>query len=79
MSNKEMGTVAPAVTDVAAADRSEAAAAPDGATTPAFVVTTSRQFPSWLADTGGSLALSTYQSGKVILVGTNRQSGKLSV
>lgn len=79
MSTKEKGTVAPAVTDVAAADGSEAAAAPDGAAAPAFVVTTSRQFPSWLADTGGSLALSTYQSGKVILVGTNRQSGKLSV
>ena len=46
---------------------------------PALVATTSRQFPSWLADSGGSLAISTYQSGKVILIGTNRQAGRLSV
>jgi uncharacterized protein (TIGR03032 family) len=77
MSAKDKGTA------VAAADTADAVAnpavAPAQKETPAFVVTTSRQFPSWLADSGGSLALSTYQSGKVILVGTNRQSGRLSV
>ena len=46
---------------------------------PAFVVTASRQFPSWLADTGSSLAISTYQSSKVILIGVNKETGKLSV
>lgn len=60
----------------------ELAPAEESATTPAsktFVVTTSRQFPSWLADTGSSLAISTYQSSKVILIGTNKQAGRLSV
>ncbi|WP_439597174.1 TIGR03032 family protein [Falsiroseomonas sp.] len=46
---------------------------------PAFELTTSRQFVSWLAETGASLALSTYQSGKLILLGTNRETGKLSI
>lgn len=45
----------------------------------AFTLTTSRQFPSWLAETGASLALTTYQSGKVILVGSNAATGRLSV
>ncbi len=45
----------------------------------AFIATTSRQFVSWLADSGSSLAISTYQSGKVVLIGTNRQAGRLSV
>lgn len=46
---------------------------------PKFELTTSRQFVSWLAETGGSLALSTYQSGKLILLGTIRETGKLSI
>lgn len=46
---------------------------------PAFVVTASRQFQSWLADSGSSLAISTYQSSKVILIGSNRQAARLSV
>lgn len=46
---------------------------------PAFIVTASRQFQSWLADSGNSLAISTYQSGKVILIGSNKQAGRLSV
>lgn len=35
-----------------------------------FEVTTSRQFVSWLASTGSSLAVTTYQSGKVLLFGS---------
>jgi uncharacterized protein (TIGR03032 family) len=45
----------------------------------AFTLTSSRQFPDWLASTGASLAITTYQSGKVILIGSNRESGRLSV
>jgi len=83
MSAKDEAKAAATVIEVAAADTAEAVASPaaalTGKETPAFVVTTSRQFPNWLADSGGSLAISTYQSGKVILVGTNGQSGRLSV
>ena len=45
----------------------------------AFTLTSSRQFPSWLAETGASLAVTTYQSGKVILIGSNAETGRLSV
>ena len=37
---------------------------------PRFVVTTSRQFASWLASTGANLAVTTYQSGKILLFGS---------
>jgi uncharacterized protein (TIGR03032 family) len=57
----------------------EIAATSNAADKPALVATASRQFPNWLADSGCSLAISTYQSGKVILIGTNRQTGRLSV
>jgi uncharacterized protein (TIGR03032 family) len=71
------------VIDVATEDGPKAvpagAVAPAGKANPAFTVTTSRQFPGWLADTGASLAISTYQSGKVILIGTNRPAGRLSI
>ena len=46
---------------------------------PRFDLTTSRQFTSWLAESGCSLALSTYQSGKVILLGSNTETGRLSI
>jgi uncharacterized protein (TIGR03032 family) len=36
-----------------------------------FAVTTSRGFESWLARTGGSFAISTYQAGKFFLFGLN--------
>jgi uncharacterized protein (TIGR03032 family) len=52
---------------------------PDGQPRLAFDLTTSRQFPSWLASNGVSLAITTYQSGKVILVGSNEATGRLSV
>jgi uncharacterized protein (TIGR03032 family) len=44
-----------------------------------FELTTSRQFTSWLAASGASLAITTYQSGKVILIGTNQETGRLSI
>ncbi len=43
-----------------------------------FALTSSRHFPSWLASTGGGLAFSTYQAGKLFLLGT-KPDGKLSV
>src|SRR5215213_3640713 len=44
-----------------------------------FEVTTSRQFVSWLASTGSSLAVTTYQSGKVLLFGTKPAGAGLSI
>ena len=46
---------------------------------PAFTLTTSLQFSGWLAETGASLAVTTYQSGKVLLIGSNAQTGRISV
>jgi uncharacterized protein (TIGR03032 family) len=43
-----------------------------------FALSSSRHFPSWLASTGGSLAFSTYQAGKLFLVGL-RPDGRLSI
>ena len=42
-------------------------------------ITTSRQFVSWLAGAGVSLAFTTYQSGKVFLIGSNREAKKLAI
>jgi len=39
----------------------------------------SRMFADWLASTGSSLAFTTYQAGKVFLIGTNKEEGRLSV
>jgi uncharacterized protein (TIGR03032 family) len=39
----------------------------------------SRQFVSWLREAGGSIALSTYQSGKVLFIGTNSDTDKITV
>lgn len=41
-------------------------------------INTSRQFSSWLASTGGSLAFTTYQAGKLFTLGT-KQDGSLVV
>jgi uncharacterized protein (TIGR03032 family) len=43
-----------------------------------FVLTCSRGFESWLASTGGSLAFTTYQAGKLFLLGL-KPDGRLSV
>ncbi len=50
-----------------------------GSITHKLEITGSRQFVSWLAESGGSLAFSTYQSGKVFLVGSNRETKRLSI
>ena len=51
------------------------AAAP--ANEPWLEVTASRQFPAWLAEHNVSLALTTYQTGKLILIG--RHEGRIAV
>ena len=43
-----------------------------------FVLTSSRHFPQWLASTGCSIAFTTYQAGKVFLLGVGT-NGQLSV
>jgi uncharacterized protein (TIGR03032 family) len=43
-----------------------------------FALTSSRHFPQWLAGTGGSLAFTTYQAGKLFLLGV-KPDGQLSV
>lgn len=43
-----------------------------------FELTTSRQFPQWLAEQRVSLAFTTYQAGKLFFVGL-RANGKLSI
>ena len=47
-------------------------------TQPAFEITTSRQFSSWLSETKISLAFTTYQAGKVFFLGL-QPDGRLSV
>jgi uncharacterized protein (TIGR03032 family) len=41
---------------------------------PAFELTTSRGFNTWLASTGGSLAFSTYQGNKIFFIGLKPDS-----
>ena len=43
-----------------------------------FALSTSRGFPQWLASTGGSLAFTTYQAGKLFMIGL-QGDGQLSV
>ena len=50
----------------------------DSAAEEAFALTSSRHFPSWLASSGGSIAFTTYQAGKLFLLGI-RPDGRLSV
>jgi uncharacterized protein (TIGR03032 family) len=56
----------------------ETAAAAAAAGAEKFVLTASRDFARWLAGTGGSLAFTTYQAGKIFLIGTE-PDGRLSV
>src|SRR5512134_3012380 len=50
----------------------------EAAKEPAFQVLSSRHFTAWLAEQRASLALSTYQSGKLFLLGL-KTTGELSV
>jgi len=43
-----------------------------------FALTSSRHFPTWLASTGASIAFTTYQAGKLFLLGV-KPDGRLSV
>jgi uncharacterized protein (TIGR03032 family) len=43
-----------------------------------FALSSSRHFPAWLASTGGSIAFTTYQAGKLFLLGV-KPDGRLSV
>lgn len=43
-----------------------------------FALTSSRHFPHWLAATGGGIGFSTYQAGKLFLIG-NKPDGQLSI
>lgn len=45
---------------------------------PVFALTTSRGFPDWLASVGGSLAFTTYEAGKLFLLGL-KPDGRVSV
>lgn len=50
-----------------------------GAPTPSLEITTSRQFLSWLAEQRLSIALTTYQIGKLFLLGLKNNKTELSV
>lgn len=47
-------------------------------TEPPLQVSASRQFPQWLAESGISLAFTTYQAGKVFLIGLD-EANRLSI
>ena len=55
-----------------------AAEAPETGAVPGLEISTSRQFTSWMAETGLSLAFSTYQTGKLFFVGL-QPNGRISV
>lgn len=48
------------------------------ADTPQLEITCSRQFPEWMAERRVSLAFTTYQTGKLFMIGL-QQSGRLSI
>ena len=59
-----------------------AAAAETGTTggeAPDFRLIPSRTFAPWLRSVGGSIAFTTYQVGKLFLIGINPETGRLSV
>lgn len=57
----------------------EQEAAPEAAAQPQLEFRPSRTFAPWLAGSGVSLAFTTYQAGKVFLIGTNPETGRLSM
>lgn len=46
---------------------------------PRLALHPSRNFASWLAATGSSIGFTTYQAGKVFLIGAERESARLSI
>lgn len=51
---------------------------PGAAASPALEINSSRQFPEWLASQQASVAFTTYQAGKLFLIGL-KADGKLSI
>ena len=51
---------------------------PESIEKPILEISTSRMFTSWLAGAGASIALTTYQTGKLFLLGL-QPDGKLSI
>lgn len=51
----------------------------DKADAPKFALQPSRTFVPWLRSAGGSIAFTTYQAGKVFMIGVNPDTGRLSV
>src|ERR1700742_253776 len=75
-----MPTEPPAMSDVPTS--APTAPQPQAAAVPAaqekFALTSSRHFPEWLARMKASLAFTTYQAGKLFLLGLKRD-GRLAV
>jgi len=51
----------------------DASEAQNEAEQPQFALSSSRQFPEWLAESGASLAFTTYQAGKLFFIGTRTE------
>ena len=64
--------------DRSASETAPPAHAPDGAAQPGLAITSSRHFIAWLAGKTASLAFTTYQAGKLFLIGL-KPDGRLSV
>lgn len=56
----------------------DAASTPEPKEEPKIEITSSRGFPSWLAGAQASLAITTYQTGKLFLIGL-QPNGRLSI
>lgn len=61
------------------ATEAEAATQGTAEKAPEFQLRASRGFVPWLASTGSSIGFTTYQAGKVFLIGSNRAEHKMSV
>lgn len=48
-------------------------------TPPQLEFSPSRLFPAWLANTGSSLAFTTYQAGKIFFIGSDTENNRLSI
>lgn len=57
----------------------DAAETKPAAEAPKLELRPSRTFTPWLAGTGASLGFTTYQAGKIFLIGVNGETGRLSV
>ena len=71
--------VADAVKKNNGAAKSDADAASNPAPVPKLEITTSRQFNSWMAEQGISLGFTSYQAGKLFLIGLRDTAGQLSI